>query len=338
VPAEQKPREAGNTRGGGDFPLFDRFPGLAVLPRADLCTLPSPVHHIEHAAIHGDMWIKRDDLDAPSCGGNKARSLEFLLGGIGPGDTVFTVGGAGSTHILSTIRLARSLGARVEAHRWTHDMNSVAVSVSAAIEVLAPTSIIRQSTLFSLTIARYIAWKTRARFVPIGGSSPLGILGHVNAALELDIQIKAGVLPRPEKIILPLGSGGTTAGLLLGLAIAGLPIEVVGARVGPRAVVNRRRVMSLVRGTSSLIRRLTGERLPAVDPSRLRIVHDVYGGAYGRPLPAAEDAAAILRDAARIRLDGTYSEKAWVAALAECRSTKGPVLFWLTFDARCLTN
>lgn len=284
------------------------------------------------------MWIKRDDLDAPTCGGNKARSLEFLLGGIGPGDTVVTVGGAGSTHILSTIRLAEGLGASVEAHRWTHDMNRVAVSVSAEIEALVPTSIIRQSTLISLTVARLKAWKTRARFIPIGGSSPLGILGHVNAALELDMQIKAGVLPRPEKVVLPLGSGGTTAGLLLGFAIAGLPIEVVGARVGPRAVVNRRRVMWLVKRTSSLIQRFTGERLPTVDPLRLRIVHNVYGGAYGRPLPAAEDAAVILRDAARIRLDGTYSAKAWVAALTEVRSTEGPVLFWLTFDARCLTN
>lgn len=320
------------------FPLYDRFPALTSIPRAELCSLPSPVHRVEHLAIHGDMWIKRDDLNAPTCGGNKARSLEFLLGGIGPGDTVLTVGGAGSTHILATIRHAEGLGAGVEAYRWTHDLNPVATEMVKTIDALAPTSIIRQSTVLSLTIARFKAWKTRAHFIPIGGSSPLGILGHVNAALELDMQIKAGVLPLPEKVIVPLGSGGTTAGLLLGFAIAGLPIEVVGARVGPRAFVNRPRVMSLAKSTSALIRRLTGETLPKVDPKRLRIVQNVYGGAYGRPLAGSDDAAAILRDAARIKLDGTYSAKAWVAALAECRSTEGPVLFWLTFDARCLTN
>lgn len=326
------------TPAGVDIPLFGRFPGLRAVPRAELCTLPSPVHRLDHPAISGDMWVKRDDLNAPICGGNKARSLEFLLGGIGPGDAVLTVGGAGSTHILSTARHATSLGASVAARRWTHDMNPVADAVSAAIEASVPTSKISRSTLLSLTIARYEAWKTRARYVPIGGSSPLGILGHVNAALELGLQIRSGVFPVPAKIILPLGSGGTTAGLLLGFAIAGLPIELVGARVGPRAVVNGRRVMSLVRRTSSLISRLTGERLPQVDPSRLRIVHDVYGGAYGRPLPASEDAAAILGDAVSIKLDGTYSAKAWVAALAESRNTSGPILFWLTFDARCLTN
>src|SRR6478672_1834748 len=155
------------TRSRIGFPLFERFPRLSGLPRAELCSLPSPVHRVEHELVHGDMWIKRDDLNSAVCGGNKARSLEFLLGGIGPGDTVLTVGGAGSTHILSTIRHAEGLGAGAEAYRWTHDMNPVAVSVSAAIEALAPTSIIRQSTLISLTIARYKAWKIRARFIPI---------------------------------------------------------------------------------------------------------------------------------------------------------------------------
>jgi len=320
------------------LPLFERFPRLASLPRAELCELPSPVHRVEHPAIHCEMWIKRDDLNSPTIGGNKARSLEFLLGGIGPGDTVIAVGGAGSTHILSTAKYAEGLGAKTVALRWTHDMNTVAHDVSASIEEMMPDARVRRSTLVTLAVARYRTWTTRARYVPIGGSSALGIMGHVNAALELDMQIKAGVVPMPEKIVLPLGSGGTTAGLLLGFAIAGLPIEVVGARVGPRAVVNRRRVMALVRKTALFIERLTGDKLPAVDASRLRIVHDVYGGAYGRPLKEADEAAAVLRDAARIRLDDTYSAKAWVAALSECRSARGPVLFWLTFDARCLTN
>jgi len=217
-------------------------------------------------------------------------------------------------------------------------MNKVAESVSSSIEVMMPDSRVRQSSIVALTFARYRTWITRARYIPIGGSSPLGILGHVNAALELNEQIRAGILPMPEKIVLSLGSGGTTAGLLLGFAIAGLPIEIVGARVGPRAVVNRRRVLGLAKKTAAFIERLTGEKLPAVIPSNLRIVHDVYGGAYGRPLAEAEQAATILGEAARIRLDDTYSAKAWVAALAESRSARGPVLFWLTFDARCLTN
>jgi D-cysteine desulfhydrase len=318
------------------LPLFERFPALSSLERVELCTLPSPV---EKVALPGgeDVWIKRDDLNAPICAGNKVRSLEFLLGGLKEGDTVYTIGGAGSTHVLCTAIHAARIGVRLDARRWRHDMNPVADIVSSRVTTMltrapgwsAPGALIRAS---------WQASRTRSRFIPIGGSTPLGALGHVNGALELAGQIARGEMPMPDKVVVPLGSGGTTAGLLAGFAIAGLPITVVGARVGPRLFVNQYAVLRLARATAALIRSLAGTDVPAVDPSRLRIVQHVYGGAYGRPLAAAADAANILQTAEGILLDDTYSAKAWVAALDEVRSGKGPVLFWLTFDARCLTN
>ena len=318
------------------FPLFDRFPALSSVPRVRLCRLPSPVERVEVPG-EGEFWIKRDDLNSPVCGGNKARSLEFLLGGLKTGDTVVTVGGAGSTHVLCTAIHAASIGVRVEAMRWRHAMNPVAEKVDARVTTVTG----RRSALYaplSILHAGFYAARRRARLIPIGGSTPLGALGHVNAALELAGQVERMDLPRPDSVIVPLGSGGTTAGLLLGFAIAGLPITVVGARVGPRLFVNRSAVLRLARRTAALIGRITGESLPRIDPSRLRIVHDVYGGAYGRSLPRASGAAAILQTSAGIGLDDTYSAKAWVAALDEVRRSKGTTLFWLTFDARCLTN
>ena len=221
--------------------------------------------------------------------------------------------------------------------RWTHDMNTVAHNVSSSIELMLPDARIRNSTIVALAVARYKSWTTPARYIPIGGSSPLGILGHVNAALELDEQIREGILPMPEKIVLPLGSGGTAAGLLLGFAIAGLPIEIVGARVGPRAVVNRRRGLGLAKKTAAFIERLTGEKLPPLDPAKLRIVQDVYGGAYGRPLASAGPSEATFVEAGGPSLDGTYSAKALTTALSVARERGGRVLFWLTFDARAIS-
>src|SRR5437660_12160843 len=55
------------------------------------------------------LWLKREDL----AGGNKVRGLEFLLAGAAPRSVFVTVGGAGSTHCLTTARLATSLGCRV---------------------------------------------------------------------------------------------------------------------------------------------------------------------------------------------------------------------------------
>src|SRR5258706_15963976 len=85
------------------------------------------------------------------------------------------------------------------------------------------------------------AWALRerlrgARMIAAGGSAPLGVLGHVNAGLELVDQIDAGQLPQPKYVIVPLGTGGTMAGLVLAFAIAQREITVIGARVVPRLV------------------------------------------------------------------------------------------------------
>lgn len=284
------------------------------------------------------MWIKRDDLNASLAGGNKARALEFLLGKVVPGDTVIAVGGAGSTHILSTALHASRLGAKTVAFRWGHDMNPVADLVSGRIAEFIPGAVVSRGAVVALLKARYRSMGAHIHYIPIGGSTPLGALGHVNAALELALQIERGEMPMPESIVLPLGSGGTAAGLILGLSIAGLKVTVVGARVGPRMFVNRARVLGLVSRTKRLIERVTGEGIKDVDPALFRIEQGVYGGAYGRALPEARAAAEILHRVNGVRLDDTYSGKAWVAALSEGAKSRGPILFWLTFDPSCLTN
>src|SRR5918911_5007105 len=78
------------------LPLFRRFPALERLPRAALGEYPTPVERMTGIDAAGELWLKRDDLDAPAFGGNKLRALEFLLGGVQAGDHVLTVGGVGS--------------------------------------------------------------------------------------------------------------------------------------------------------------------------------------------------------------------------------------------------
>ena len=319
------------------FPLFDAIPALSSVPRATLCTLPSPVERIAEE-VAPDLWIKRDDLNAPGCGGNKVRALEFLLGDLNEGDTIVTVGGEGSTHVLSTAIHAQRLGLRVLALRWTHEMNSISELASDRIQELLPGSRVHGNPVTAIASARFHSMSPRVRYIPVGGSTPLGILGHVNAALELAGQIQRNELPMPWRMVLPVASGGTAAGLLLGFAIAGLPIDIVGARVGPGLFVNKAKVLSLVRRTRKLIEQVSGTQLPRVDSSRLYIAHDTYGGAYGRSLPRAAAAAKLLHGATGIQLDETYSAKAWTAALDERAKMGGALLYWLTFDAKCLTT
>jgi D-cysteine desulfhydrase len=312
------------------IPLVARFPALERIPRVSLGCYPTPVVALTNVAP--SLWIKRDDLCADPMGGNKTRALEFLLAGVRAGDRVVTVGSAGSTHALAVAVYAARLGARASVGRWRQEMNATAVRVARLLDERAD-----RAPIFRSPVGAYAwAWRERrgARWIPAGGSSPLGILGHVNAGLELVAQIGAGLVPSPNRVVVPLGTGGTAAGLSLAFRIARRDIEVVGVRVVPRIVGRRRHVLHLARRTARLIERVSGEPVPHVRRRDISIAHAHYGGAYGRETEAATAAAARLRAATGILLDPTYSAKAFALALE--LTTGGPTLFWLTFDSRIL--
>lgn len=293
----------------------------------------------------GELWVKRDDLDAAEYGGNKVRALEFLLGAVREEDSVLTLGGEGSTHVLATAAHARRLGAGAVAVRWPHEMSPLAHRVARRAEELAMRVVRAGSAPEAMARVVLLRWKgrraerrgaPRTHYVPIGGSTPLGVLGHVESGLEIATQVAAGVLPAPARIVVPLGSGGTAAGIALGVAIAGLDTTVIGARVGPRLAVTRGRTLRLASATARLIERAAGVAVPRPHPDRVVVDHAVYGGAYGRPLAAGAEAATLLRESAGLALDATYSAKAAAAAIRVARSAEGPTLFWLTFDSRKL--
>ncbi|HVX39745.1 MAG TPA: pyridoxal-phosphate dependent enzyme [Gemmatimonadaceae bacterium] len=314
------------------LPLYRRFPPMASLPRVVLGTFPTPVQSL--ASLAPNLWVKRDDLCAEPLGGNKARALEFLLARVRDGDRIVTVGAAGSTHALAVATYGARLGARVEVGRWRQFMNPMASRVAARLPMLT-----ERAPVFRTPLGAYAwAWTRRARgarWVAAGGSTPRGILGHVNAGLEFAEQLRAGALPMPASVVLPLGTGGTMAGLALAFAIAELPVRVVGARVVPRIVGRVHRVHRLANATARLIERTTGERVARPRAELLDVVHDFYGGAYGRETAVVRDAASAMRSASGVVLDSTYSGKAFALALELAK--REPTLFWLTFDSRTLS-
>ena len=288
---------------------------------------------MERIAIPGhraDLWIKRDDLGAETLGGNKVRSLEVLLGGVRPGEQVGTLGPRGSTHMLATAVHARRLGARVSVIAWPQPLTPEAEAIWRSTSSLADA---RAVPLVLAPVAALWLRVRTDRWIPIGGSSAAGTLGHVAAALELAEQVAAGAIPAITRIVVAFGSGGTAAGLALGAAMAGLRAEIVAVRVGPRFASNARRIRSLAAGAAKLIREAGGTA--STGALRFRIVHTFYGGAYGRATAEGKAAAATLATAHRMRLDPTYTAKAFAATLADLDD--GPTLFWNTFDARALS-
>src|SRR5579859_7208462 len=263
--------------------LTARFPELARVPRLALGAFPTPIEHLSSTGSR--LWVKRDDKSAQPFGGNKIRALEFLLARVSPNEPIVTVGGAGSTHALSTAVFGCRAGHRVLVGRWRQVMNDAASIVAESIEREADAAPVFRNPVIAYGWA--LAHRLRgASWIPGGGTNPLGMLGHVSAGLELASQISGGSPDTARCVVVPLGSGGTAAGIALGLHIAKMPVRVVAVRVVPTIVANKRRLFSLARRTGRLMQSFGAPPVPPLPHDSIEIVHGAYGGAYGQETDA----------------------------------------------------
>lgn len=316
-------------------PLDARFPGLA-LPRVDLGTWPTATERLELDIPPGvTLWAKREDRSNPTYGGNKIRKLEYVLGDAAARGVAIVTGGAvGSHHCVATALHGQAIG--VPAHvvltdqpDSPHAREHARLTVSLAAQVV-PVQKKRQVPRALARLARGLGrGGKRPSLVPIGGSSPLGVLGQVGLGLEIAADITAGRIPKPDQIYLPLGSGGTSAGLWLGLRLAGLDTEVVAVRVGPRFLAYPPRIGKLAWEAAALLP--PGDVPLAFPPDGFRLVEHLFAPGYGTPRPEASDAISAAASVG-LQLEQTYSGRALAAALSDIRrgKTGENVLFVVT--------
>jgi D-cysteine desulfhydrase len=175
-------------------------------------------------------------------------------------------------------------------------------------------------------------------FIGPGGSSPLGALGFVNAALELKNQIENNALPEPDHIFLANGSMGTAAGLSLGLKIAGLKSNVHAIRVTPRSLCTLEGVINLATKSHDLMTKYDNS-IPSVKYDHLIVNDNFYGEIYGKPTKECMEAIHSVKRFEDIQLEPTYTGKAFAALIDFIRKNKKKVanqtiLFWNTFNSR----
>jgi D-cysteine desulfhydrase len=279
--------------------------------------------------------VKREDLNGSPFGGNKLRALEWLLPAAGA--AVTTMGGYGSTWCAALSAATERTGQRVHAALFPQPWSpAVAGALSTT---LAHGTVHLARSRWSAPFALAAAWRAAARlggpvtWIPAGGATPVGVIGTVNAALELVGQVDQNAARRPDAIVVPLGSGGTAAGLLVGTWLAGWHVEICAVRVTDPWFANSRRVLSLARRTMELLVELGATVTPC--RARLRVVGDQLGRGYGHPTPAAEAARAWMAEVG-ITLDPTYGAKA-CAALRSLAASFPVLCFWHTFDARLVS-
>ena len=331
-----------------DVALFRHFPGLrSGLPWVRLGYWPTPVEPIFGLpGARVPVYVKRDDRSSPRYGGNKVRTLESILGrAIEFGaERVWATGAYGSNHATATVMHAGAADLDAGVALFPQLPSSPArANLSAILAARVPVETMRSVVELPWVMARLHRQEPGDFVMPPGAASPRGALGAVSAGLELAEQIAGGECPAPARIVLAVGSTCTTAGLLVGLHLAGAlgigfgrtaPVpRVTAVRVTPWPVTSRLRIAHLARRTAQYTARLTGVQLPSLARlyATLTVDRRYLGSGYGRTTAAGWRAIHAFKRSHGPPLDVVYSAKSGAALLDFARSSRrGPLLFWAT--------
>ena len=322
--------------------LFRAFPDLArSVPWIRLAQTPTPVEACDAIVDYlgrGGVFQKRDDLTSPLCGGNKVRRFEYLLADaerLGARELV-TVGGLASSQVVASVLFGRAQGFRVTAVLFDQPVTSFARRAILA-SAGAGARLIRGGGYVST------AWRTgrayeeaeRAYFIPPGASTPVANLGYVDAALELGEQVERGECPRPDIIVLPSGTGGTLAGLAIGLAILGWPTVVVGVRITERIACNRVTIDYLIGQSTRYLRHHSRSYASRSRPRpRYSLYQHAVGKGYGHPTEDAIAAVDVVERLTGTPGEITYSAKGIAGLRAIARAhPEATILYWHTLSS-----
>ena len=319
--------------------LFRRYPALSHTPWVALLDAPTPVEpapKLGNLAGARRLFVKRDDISARPYAGGKPRKLEFLLGeALASGATrVVTWGGVGSNQAVATAAHAARLGLRTTLLLLPQKSSPRVRENLLADVCFGATLRLVQSQARAATLAGTLD----AYAIPIGGSSPLGNLGFVNAAFELDRQISAGELPEPDRLYIPMGTMGSAVGLSIGLRAAGRKTLVVAVRASNLGTSSAARFRQLFERTVAyLVER--DPTFPHLEFSQAGVELDgsELGGGYAVPTNRARHAVEVARELGHWQLETTYTGKALASLLADASSHAGQVvLFWNTHNSLAL--
>jgi D-cysteine desulfhydrase len=302
---------------------FVNFP-----PRVPLARLPTPLEPSPRLGpeLGLELLYKRDDLTGLELSGNKARKLELLVAdaeAVGA-DTLVTCGGVQSNHCRATAFAAAKRGLRsMVLLRVADPLHPPALEANALLDDLAGAQIRfvshedyrRRADVMAAIAAELRAAGKRPYLIPEGGSNALGSLGYVLAVAELRDQLPPDWRDAPLVLAYAAGSGGTGAGIEMGIRLAGWK----NAKAIAFAVCNDARYF--VRAIAALCAegRRRWPAVPEVPESEIAVDGGFIGPGYAQ---ATGEGLALIRRAARldgVLLDPVYTGKAMLGVATRAR-------------------
>ena len=294
--------------------------------------LPTPVHKLERltAELGGpDLWIKRDDLTGHAFGGNKIRKLECLSADAqaNEADTLVTAGAVQSNHCRQTAGAAARFGMDcvivLEGHQKAEPAGNVLLDLLFGAEITWAQGRDLKEALQE-TFDSVAQSERNPYLVPIGGSNPIGSAGYVEAMGEfLDQGIEI------DRIITPVTSGGTLAGLLAGAQIHGFEGQITAIRIGRYVDSVLERLAMHTNETAELF----GEQIE-VDPNEIDVREAYMAPGYAVLTDLERDAITTFARLEGILLDPVYTGRAAGGMLDLIRTgeigSNERVMFWHT--------
>ena len=323
-----------------DF-LGAAYPNLAQnLPKLAIANLPTPVSRHELTLPQGtfDVVVKHDEATSNTYGGNKVRKLEYLLrrAQIRNAKRVATFGAVGSNHALATAIHARSIGLECTCF-LAHQKQTPKIPYTLNMHHKLGTEIVAYGKSDErVPLYRHYLQGRDTWVIPLGGTCWLGSVGFVAAGLELAQQIAEGLLPKPKRIYIAAGTTGSVAGLVTGLAAAGLDTQVHAIQVADNPFASEEKLHRLTAKTRELLNRID----PSFETEQRRDLlvwrDEFLAGGYAAVDAATSEAVELARDSLGLALETTYTGKALAAMLHDLQApdfSGAPCLFWNTCNA-----
>lgn len=295
--------------------------------RIDLAQLPTPIADGSRLAQHfgGDrLLIKRDDLTGLELSGNKIRKLEYVIADAVAkgGTTLVTHGGFQSNHCRATAAAAARLGLKCrlllrepgdgsvperEGNLFFDHLFGAEVTLYGVDEYTN-----RRPALIDAAMEGERSAGRVPYFFPVGASVPIGCWGYIRCIDELRSQFSP---ERKLDLFVPLSSGGTFAGCVLGKALFKLDQwRVIGVPVSDSRPYFQSEIRQLLDKTIAEFKL----DLAAADTS-LEMIDGYIGDGYAIPYPESVETIGLAARLAGLVTDPTYTSKALYGTLDTIR-------------------
>lgn len=214
--------------------LFNRFPELAEtlgwvsLRGVSDPTRPARLQKSQHLFGENYVFLKQESLDFHIMPENSAKKLEFILGSPEFEDvkTLIASGPAGDFHCLAVAKAAQELGKKCEiVMRHSRATTKQIQAIMAMMNLGARVRMRETDRWFQFTMwwKNFLSRFFSQSIVPEGGASGEGVLGYVSAMAELEAQIRQGLIPEPDYLVVPVLTGTSLVGFEVGKRLLGLP-------------------------------------------------------------------------------------------------------------------